>query len=392
MKNKYFKGLSRDTFLLTFTSLFADISTEMLYPILPIFVTQYLGAKGSVIGIIEGIATATQYIIQGISGWYSDKLKSRKPLAIAGYLFAALSKPLIGFSSTWSGVLGARFLDRLGSGTRSAPRDALIAGSADENSRGKAFGIEGIGDNLGAFLGPLLAIALLYWFKVPLKSIFYLAIIPGLLAVLMVALVKEKKNEFSSKSKIDFKVKFSKGYYKYLLITGVFGLGNISSSFMILQLKNIGVPLLWTIFIYAIYNLVAALVSYPLGALSDKIGRKNLLFGAFMIFLFVLIGFTNTKDFLRIGILFGLYGIYQGTFRAVGKALASDFSAQSFRATAIGWYNAVIGISGLFASLLAGYTYDSIGHSTVFATAAVFVALGSVLLLVLKFEGETAKK
>lgn len=391
MFKKHFKGLSRDTFLLTFTSLFADISTEMLYPVIPIFVTEYLGAKGSVVGIIEGVSTATQYIVQGISGYFSDKIKKRKPLALVGYFLAAISKPLIGFSSSWSGVLGARFMDRLGSGMRSAPRDALIAGSADEKNRGKAFGVEGVGDNLGAFLGPIIAIALLYWFKVPLRNIFYLAVIPGLLAVLVVALVREKKDSFSSKSKIDFKVRFSSGYYKYLLITAIFGLGNIGSAFMILKLNSIGIPLVWTIFIYAIYNFVAAVVSYPAGTLSDKFGRKNILFGSFMILLFTLMGFTNSQDFIRLGFLFALYGIYQGIFRSVGKAMASDFAPQEFRASAIGWYNAVIGITGLCAGLMAGNIYDNIGHSTVFATAAIFVAIGSALLLVLKFESETGK-
>lgn len=391
MFKKYFKGLSKDTFLLTFTSLFADISTEMLYPILPIFITQYLGAKGSVVGLIDGISTATQYIVQGLSGYVSDKVKKRKPLAVFGYTVAAISKPLIGLSTGWSGVLGARFLDRLGSGTRSAPRDALIAGSAEEAHRGKAFGVEGIGDNLGAFLGPLISIALLYYFKVPIKNIFFFALIPGLLAVVTVLLVKEKKDGFTSKSKIDIKVKFSSGYYKYLFATFIFGIGNISSSFMILQVKNIGTPLMWTIFIYAIYNLVAALVSFPSGALSDKIGRKNLLFGAFMVFLFSLMGFTTNKNLITLGVLFALYGVYQGIFRAVGKAMASDFAPQQYRATAIGWYNAVIGISGLIASIMAGQIYDKIGHSTVFATAVIFVAIGSVLLLVLKFDGETRK-
>lgn len=148
---KYFSGLSKNTYLLALGSLFADISTEMLYPVLPVFLTQNLKAGGSVVGLIEGVAVATQNIIQGFSGWLSDKLQKRKPIAVFGYMLAAISKPLIGFSSSWQGVLGARFLDRLGSGTRSAPRDALIASSAEDGHRGKAFGLEGIGDNLGAF-------------------------------------------------------------------------------------------------------------------------------------------------------------------------------------------------------------------------------------------------
>src|SRR5438445_699800 len=185
-------GLSRNTFLLAFASLFADISTEMLYPVLPVFLTQTLGASARIVGLVEGLAQAIQNIVQGFSGWLSDKLRRRKPIAIAGYLLAAVSKPLIGLSTSWTGVLGARSLDRLGAGTRSAPRDALVAASADAAHRGRAFGLEGIGDNLGAFLGPLLAIALLTAVQVGERTIFYLAVIPGMLAALMILMVRER--------------------------------------------------------------------------------------------------------------------------------------------------------------------------------------------------------
>lgn len=382
---KYFSGLTRDTFLLTFTSLFADISTEMLYPVIPIFLTTYLGAGGAIVGIVEGIATATQYVQMGVAGWLSDKFKKRKALAIAGYSMAAISKPLIGLSTAWTGVLGARFLDRFGSGTRSSPRDALVAGSADEAHRGKAFGLEGIGDNLGAFLGPILAIVLLYYFKIEIRSIFYLSIIPGLLAVVMVLFVRERPDGFKSKSTLEVKLKnFPKDYWKYLGITAVFGLGNISSSFMILQSKNVGVPLITTILIYAFYNLAATLVSFPSGTLSDRFGRRNVLLFSFVLFFVSLVGFSRVLSYSSLVISFLLYGAYQGIFRAAGKAFASDFVPQGLRASSIGLYNTVVGLSGLFASLLAGLLYDRIGHSTVFATAAIFVFLGSFLLLIFR--------
>lgn len=379
---KYFSGLTKNTFLLTFTSLFADISTEMLYPILPIFLTQYLGVGGSIIGLIEGVAMATQNIEQGFAGWLSDKLHNHKGLAVLGYSLAALSKPFIGLSTVWQGVFAARVMDRFGTGTRSAPRDALVAASADEAHRGKAFGFEGIGDNLGAFLGPLLAVLLLFYFKIPIRNIFYLAIIPGLLAVAMVLFVKEREVDFKSKYRLDVKFSsFPRSYWKYLGITAIFGIGNISSSFMILQTRNIGIPLIGTILIYAVFNLIAAVVSFPSGTLSDRFGRKNVLLVSFLIFVVVLIGFTKSKSFLVIGILFALYGAYQGIFRAVGKAFAADFVPQATRASAIGLYNAVVGFSGLIASITAGQIYDRIGHATVFATALIFVSLGTVLLL-----------
>ena len=193
---RYFPGLSRNTFLLALASLFTDISTEMLYPVLPIFLTQTLHASGSIVGLVDGFAQAAQNIVQGVSGAVSDWLQKRKPIALAGYFLAAVAKPLIGLSTTWQGVFAARFLDRLGTGIRSAPRDALIASSVDEKDRGRAFGLEGIGDNAGAFLGPLLAVYLLYALHVEIRTIFYIAIIPGLLAFFMVLLVKEQRRRW----------------------------------------------------------------------------------------------------------------------------------------------------------------------------------------------------
>lgn len=384
MKKKFFNGLSKNTFLLTFTSLFGDIATEMLYPILPIFLTQYLGVGGSIVGLVEGIATATQNIEMGVAGYLSDKLQKRKPLAIFGYTLAAVAKPFIGLATSWTGVFAARFADRIGAGTRSAPRDALIAASADEKHRGKAFGLEGIGDNLGAFLGPILAIILLYTLKIEIRQIFYLAIIPGILSVITIILVKEKKAEVKSKIKLDTNLlHFPKEYWKYLGVIAVFGIGNVSSSFMILQTKSIGIPLITTIFIYAIYNLVAAVVSYPSGTLSDSFGRKNLLLTSFVIFLLTVVGFALSTNFLVIAILFAVYGAYQGIFRAVGKAFASDLVAKELRASGVGWYNAVVGLSGLVASLSAGLLWDKIGHPAAFIFAAVFASLGSFFLVLL---------
>src|SRR5205809_4173703 len=210
---KYFSGLTKNSVLIAFASFFSDVSTEMLYPILPIYLTQYLKANGSIVGLIEGIAQATQNIIQGFSGWLSDKLQQRKPIALVGYFLSAVSKPFIGLANTWQLVLAARFSDRLGAGSRAAPRDALIAESVKPEHRGKAFGLEGIGDNLGAFLGPLITVLLFFSLRFDIHTIFYLAIIPGLTAFLMILLVKEKKDGMSIRSKIDLRIsQFPKNY------------------------------------------------------------------------------------------------------------------------------------------------------------------------------------
>ena len=378
---RYFSGLSSNTFLLALASLFADISTEMLYPVLPIFLTQILNASGSVVGLVEGIAVATQNIVQGLSGSLSDRLQRRKSIALAGYFLAAIAKPLIGLSTVWQGVLGARVLDRLGAGTRSAPRDALIASSVHETIRGRAFGLEGAGDNAGAFLGPLLAAFLIVTWELDIRYIFYLALIPGLLAFLMVMFVKERPAEVSAKAKIDVSFRqFQRDYWKYLLVTALFGIGNSSNAFLILRTKDIGASLEATILIYAGFNLVAAGISYPAGFLSDQWGRRNVLLLSFLIFLATYLGFALTQNVVVIAVLFVSYGLYQGIFRAVGKALASDFVPEHLRASGIGWYNTAVGLAGLVASIVAGLLWDHIGHSAVFLYGAAFAAVGCIAL------------
>jgi MFS family permease len=382
--HRYFAGLSRNTFLLALASLFADISTEMLYPVLPIFLTQTLKASGSVVGLVEGIAGATQNIVQGFSGSLSDKLQRRKPIALVGYLLAALGKPLMGAATVWQGVLAGRFLDRLGAGTRSAPRDALIASSVDEVNRGRAFGLEGVCDNAGAFLGPLLAVLLLIVLHLDIRLIFYLAVIPGLLAFLMVVLVEERPVEVTAKAKIDVSLRrFPKAYWKYLLATALFGIGNSSNAFLILQTQDIGASLMMTILIYAGFNLVAALISYPAGFLSDRLGRRNILVLAFAIFLVTYLGFALTRNMALIAMLFVFYGLYYGIFRSVGKALASDYVPEQLRASGVGWYNTTVGLCGLAASLVAGWLWDQVGHTSVFLFGAAFAVVGGIALLAL---------
>ena len=377
-------GVSKDTVLLAFTSLFSDISMEMLYPVLPIFLTQTLGASGSVVGLVEGIAQATQNIVQGFSGWLSDKLQKRKSLALAGYVLSAVAKPLIGFARVWPDVLGTRFLDRLGAGFRSAPRDALIASSAAEENRGRAFGLEGIGDNLGAFLGPLLAIVLFISFHLDIRWIFYLAIIPGLLAVFMILLVQERPVPVAAESKLDIHLgQFPKSYWKYLLVTAVFGIGNSSNSFLILQTKGIGASLEATILIYAGFNLVAALVSFPAGSMSDRWGRRSILLLSFIIFFIAYLGFARAKSVVVIATLFVFYGLFQGIFRSVGKAFASDFVPAHLRASGVGWYSTTVGLLELEASLVAGLLWDRVGHAAVFYYGAASAVVGSIGLLVL---------
>lgn len=377
-----FSGLSRNTFLLALASLFADISTEMLYPILPVFLTQTLHATGSIVGLVEGFAQAAQNVVQGFSGALSDKLQKRKPIALLGYLMATIGKPLMGVATVWQAVFGARLLDRLGSGIRSAPRDALIASSVDDENRGRAFGLEGIGDNAGAFLGPILAAILLYSLHVDMRTIFYVALIPGLLAFFMVLLVTERPAP--AKSKIDASIwQFPRTYWAYLLVTTLFNLGNSSNSFLILLTQDFGVSLETTILIYAGFNLIAALISYPAGALSDRFGRKNILLASFVIFGIAYLGFALATGISMIAGLFVFYGLYEGIFRSVGKAFASDFVPEHLRAGGIGWFSTTVGLLQLIASVVAGLLWDKVGHAAVFYYGVGSAMLGSFALVLL---------
>ena len=380
----YFSGLSRSTFLLALSSLFSDISTEMLYPVLPVFLTQTLKASGSIVGLVDGFAQATQNIVQGFSGALSDKLRRHKAIALIGYLVSALAKPLMGLAPAWQYLLGARLLDRMGAGTRSPPRDALIAASVQEKDRGRAFGLEGVGDNAGAFLGPLVAILLLYSMHLGIRTIFYLAVIPGLLAFCMVLFVSQGSAAVAAKAKIDLNLRqFPRGYWKYLLVTALFNLGNSSNAFLILRTQDIGVSLRSTILIYAAFNLAAALISYPAGVLSDRMGRRNILLSSFLIFMVAYLGFALTDSHFLIMALFIFYGLFQGIFRAVGKTLASDFVPQALRASGIGWYSTTVGLFQLAASVIAGILWDRAGHTAVFIYGAGFAAVGSCALLAL---------
>jgi MFS family permease len=381
---RYFAGLSRNTFLLAFASLFADISTEMLYPILPVFLTETLGASGSVVGIVEGMAVAVQYIWQGVAGWLADKFQRPKPMALAGYIVAALSKSLIGLSSTWQAVLGARSLDRFATGTRSAPRDAMVAASANAEHRGKAFGLEGIGDNLGACLGPLIAIALVSGFGFNLRSIFLLAIIPGLLAAAMILFLRDQSLRVSAKATLDMNVsRFPAAYWRYLAVTAVFGAGNSSNSFLILRTKDLGASLATTVLIYAFFNFVAAVTSFPAGFLSDRLGRKRILLAAFAVFLIVYLGFSSVSNIVLIAALFILYGVFEAAYRAVGKALAADFVPADLRASSVGWYSATVGLSGLVASLVGGQLWTHVSPASTFLFGAVMSGIGIIAALIL---------
>jgi MFS family permease len=351
----------------------------MLYPVLPLFLTRQLGAPASVVGVIEGVAQATQNVVQGFSGWAADRLRRNKPVALVGYGLAAMAKPVIGLATAWPQVLTARFADRLGTGIRSAPRDALIAGAAGDANRGAAFGLEGVGDNLGAVAGPLVAAGLLYLAHIELRAIFFIAFIPGAIAFLLLSRVPEAPPPARRAPRIDLRA-LPAGYWRYLAAIAAFGIGSSSSAFIILKAADVGLAAESTLFIYAAVNLIAALASYPAGELSDVWGRKRVLLAAIAIFGIAYVGLALATAPWAVAMLFVFYGSFQGAFRAVGKALSVDLAPAALRASAVGLYSTAVGLSGLVAGIIGGQLWDRSGPSATFAYGAATAALGIVLL------------
>jgi MFS family permease len=313
-------------------SLFSNAATEMLVPVLPIFLTQSLGATGTVVGLVDGVAQARRNFVEGFSGAISDRLKQRKPFVLTGYVLSAVAKPLMGTSTIWEGVLAARLLDRLGAGIRAAPRDAMIASSLNRREQARGFGVEGLGEYAGSFAGPLLTVFLLFVLHTDIRTVFYVALAPSLIGFFVVASVRERSPVGDTVPRFTLRG-FPYSYWRFLTITAIFSAGNSSNSFLILRVQEIGASPVFISLLYAGFNLVAAFASYPSGILADTAGRRVTLLGSYVVFFIVYVGFFVFRTLGELVAMFLLYGLYQGTFRSVGKALACDYAPEQLRQT-----------------------------------------------------------
>jgi len=384
MKNKL--GISRNVFVMGLVSFFNDVASEMIYPIVPIFLTAVLGAPASIVGLIEGIAESTSSILKLISGWFSDKLQKRKPFVIAGYSLSAISKAILGFALNWPIVLVARFIDRFGKGTRTSARDALIAESSLADNRGRSFGFHRALDTLGAVVGPLLAILLLYILGNNLRLIFLLAVIPSIIGVvLLVFYVKEKKKEPVEQETIKFNWRnLNQSFKIFLLISIIFAIGNSSDAFLILRAKNLGLSITLIILVYALFNFTYSLFSIPAGIISDKIGPKRILLGSFLLFSFVYLFFGLINQSLFLWLLFPMYGIYMALYEGIGKAYISNLVPQERTGTAFGIYQTTIGLCTFFASLFAGLLWTYVDIKAPFIFGAVMALISAILFFLLE--------
>ena len=380
-------GLTRNVTLLGVVSGLTDISSEMLYPIVPVFLTSVLGAPMQVVGLIEGTAEATASLLKIVGGRLSDRSGKRKPFVVAGYSLSAVSKPVLALAATWHFVLFSRFIDRVGKGLRTSARDALIAGSVGKEHWGKAFGFHRAMDTLGAALGPLAALALIHFMpaeKPDYRFIFMAAFIPAMLGVfVLLYFVKEaaaapkaagEPPAARSPMTSDFKV--------FTLLYAVFAIGNSSDVFLIMKARNMGFTLTHVILAYTGYNLVYALLAAPAGWLSDKLGKiKTMAFG-FLVFTAVYLGFALADKTWMVWALFALYGFYGAFNEGISKAVVSHLSAEDNRASAMGYFQGAMGFLAFFASAIAGLLWDRISPAAPFIAGAVcaFVSMSSLVI------------
>lgn len=380
------KKIPSNVKFLGLVSFFNDSASEMIYPLLPVFLTSYLGTGTAIVGLIEGIAESVSSLSKLISGWLSDLWKKRKIIVIGGYALSSLSRPIIGITTNWAQVLSLRFADRLGKGIRTSPRDALLVDSVSEKERGKAFGFQRAFDHLGAVVGPIIAFTLLKAFHLNLRIVFLLAILPSIMIlVLLIFFVKEKFPLGAVSKRLNLKeVKFSSRFKFYLITLVVFTLGNSSDAFLILKAKEAGVTVGFLPLIWMGHNFIKAISAYPSGALSDKLGRKKIIIFGWFIYSLVYIGFAFSTGYLSIIALFLLYGLVFGTTEGVEKAFVADLVPEKIRATGYGVFNFVVGITLFPASLITGILWQKFSSKVALLTGAILAFIACLMLSGLK--------
>jgi len=380
-KSKKFFGFNRNILFTGLTSFLTDTSVKMVYSVMPMFLMS-IGASKTSLSLIEGIAESTASLIKAFSGFWSDKIGKNKPFMIIGYGLSALIIPLYTIVFSPVHVLILRFIERFGKGIRAAPRDSLIAGSVIDGESGKSFGLQKSMDNSGAIAGPLIAFALLSAFPENYRVIFMIAGIPAIIAIFVIIFgIKEarksKKELFTKFHFRDFPAK----YYFFLVIILVFTLGNSTDALLMVKANEVGIKVALIPLVYLLFNLVSVLASIPVGALGDRIGKEKILIAGFLIYAAVYFGFGISTSTRTIVALFAIYGFYSAATDSIQKAYISDIIGKNKKGTGLGIYNALLGITLLPASLIAGTLYDKISSSVPFYFGAATATLSAILMV-----------
>ncbi len=382
-------GFSRNIFFTGITSFLTDTSVKMLYSVMPMFLIS-IGASKTSLALIEGIAESTASLIKALSGFWSDKIGKNKPFLLLGYGLSALITPLYVFAFLPVHVLVLRFIERFGKGIRTAPRDSLIAGSVINGETGKSFGLQKAMDNSGAILGPLIAFGLLWLFPGNFRIIFLLAGIPAILAIFVIifGIREAQKNKSELFTKFRFR-DFSPRFYFFLVIIFVFTLGNSTDALLMVKANEVGIKVAFIPLVYLITNLVSVVFAIPIGKLSDRIGKEKILITGFLIYAAVYFGFGLSGSIGAIISLFAFYGLYSACTDGIQKAFVADLTDKNKKGTAMGIYNALLGITLLPASLIAGGLYDKVNSSVPFYFGSLMAIISMVLMIIfaLKFKG-----
>jgi MFS family permease len=369
-------------------SFFTDLSSEMIYPLLPVFLTTVLAAGPRALGVVEGVAETTAAGVKLLSGLWADRLRRRKPLVVAGYSLAGVVRPLIGLAGSWPAVLVLRLADRVGKGLRTSPRDALIADATPADRRGEAFGLQRALDHAGAVAGPLAAAALLAWAGLSLRTVFLLAAIPAavVVVVLLAAVHEAPRQTTNASSAADAPAMRELGRPFLLVLAAVllFTLGNSTDAFLLLRLADAGVPASGVALVWSAFHVVKMLATYAGGRLSDRWGRRPMVTAGWMVYAAVYLAFAVVDSSPAVIATFLSYGLYFGLTEPVEKAWVADLVPERLRGTAFGLYHGTVGLAALPASLLFGLLWQRFGAPTAFATGAGLAAAASGLLLLLR--------
>ena len=388
MKTSFFKGISKNVFALGSTSFLTDVSREMIYPLLPLYLRSVLGASTAFVGLVEGIAESTSSVLNIVSGWLSDRIKKRKTLLLWGYSLSAVTRPLIAVATIGWHILLVRFVEKVGKGIRVPPRDALIADSCTPENRGKGFGLHRSMDNVGSILGPLIAFFLLIYLNNDYRALFWIASIPAFIAIgILTFVVSEKARDLSQTEAPSvnrrFNLKqFNRNFKLFLIATIVFEMANSSNAFLLLRVKDLGLSLELIPIIYLFSNIFKTISSMPGGILSDKFGRRNVLAIGWIFYGLSYFGFAFITSVTQAWVIFGIYGLFYGMTEAVKKALVADLVPKEARGSAYGIHTFLVNFPQLPASLLLGILWQKYNAAVAFSVGASFAILGGFLLLI----------
>jgi len=382
-------AIPRGIWMLGFVSLFMDVSSELIHGLLPVFMVTSLGATAFAVGIVEGVAEATALIVKVFSGVLSDYLGKRKFLAVIGYGLGALSKPLFALALTVNWVFAARFMDRIGKGIRGAPRDALVADLAPAEIRGAAYGLRQSLDTVGAFVGPLLGVGLMLFWAGDFRTVFWYALIPAFIAVLLLVFGVEEPGTRATRRKpaapIQWKTlaELGGGYWFVVAAGGVFTLARFSEAFLILRAQQQGLPDSYAPLVLVVMNVVYALSAYPLGKLADRMSHLSLLFAGLIVLIAADLILAGAQGLATVALGVALWGLHMGMTQGLLATMVADTAPAHLRGTAFGFFNLASGIAMLVASVLAGLLWDQFGPGVTFYAGAMF-ALAALLMLALR--------